>query len=199
MALNRTRGRKGYKLPAGSRVFNPTKPHKAVPDTTFLDPRYYGGGFGPLVKGYWHTGIDINGPYGGDTDLGQPIFAIAEGTVIFAGRANGLWGNLVVIQHPKLGVWTRYGHLDEVFVKAGDVLEPGTIIGTLGKGAKTPSFPHGIFPAHLHFDVIYAELPSPDHWPSRYGNKAEVLAYYTDPTLFLRKWNAVDVPGNFNL
>src|SRR5262249_55151764 len=46
-----------------------------------------------------HTGEDWNGNGGGDTDLGQDVFAVANGRVVFAENCGRLWGNLVIIEH----------------------------------------------------------------------------------------------------
>jgi len=46
-----------------------------------------------------HTGEDWNGSGGGDTDLGQDVFAVANGRVVFAESCGRLWGNVVILEH----------------------------------------------------------------------------------------------------
>ncbi len=87
-----------------------------------------------------HSGVDLAAP------LKSPVFAVAEGTIAFAG-SQGPSGNLIVINHPK-GFQTRYAHLGSVTVKQGQRVTAGETIGTVGQtgvpSAKEP---------HLHFEV----------------------------------------------
>jgi len=46
-----------------------------------------------------HPGEDWNGNGGGNTDLGQDVFAVANGRTVFAANCGRLWGNVVVIEH----------------------------------------------------------------------------------------------------
>jgi murein DD-endopeptidase MepM/ murein hydrolase activator NlpD len=46
-----------------------------------------------------HPGEDWNGRGGGNTDLGQDVFAVANGRVAFAEHCGRLWGNVVIIEH----------------------------------------------------------------------------------------------------
>src|SRR5262249_17064518 len=71
-----------------------------------------------------HTGIDFRG------DTGDPIHATAAGTVTFAGSSGG-YGKMVEIDHGN-GLVTRYGHLSEIDVLAGDTLRAGGIVRKLG-------------------------------------------------------------------
>jgi murein DD-endopeptidase MepM/ murein hydrolase activator NlpD len=186
---------KGCVLPEGSRVFYPINPRKPV-TVAFCDLEYRRGiknaaGEWLLLPGYWHCGIDLNGPGAGDADLGQRIHAIAEGVVVYAGDLGGKsWGLGVVVHHERLGVWTRYAHCDRVTVRTGETLEAGQIVGTIGKGKK------GRFLAHLHFDVFHREPPYVGWFPARNGSRNEVLAYCVDPVAFLRKFNAAEVPSS---
>src|SRR5690554_7245335 len=47
----------------------------------------------------YHLGDDWNGNGGGNTDLGDPIYAIANGYVISAKDIRGGWGNVIRIIH----------------------------------------------------------------------------------------------------
>ena len=46
-----------------------------------------------------HLGEDWNGNGGGDSDLGDPVAAIARGRVTFADDVGGGWGNVVRVVH----------------------------------------------------------------------------------------------------
>lgn len=100
-----------------------------------------------------HHGVDLVNA------LGTPLFAAAEGTVIYAGNDfttkfgsdTNYYGNLVVIQHnflslEQLPVFTLYGHMQDIVVQAGLVVQVGEMIGTVGQTgiARGP---------HLHFEV----------------------------------------------
>ena len=86
----------------------------------------------------------------GNTDCGEPIIAVADGTVTgmvnTADSATSGWGNYVVIDHDSDSYYSRYAHLDEIFVVSGQWVERGQAIGTLG-GTGSVTF------CHLHFQV----------------------------------------------
>ena len=46
-----------------------------------------------------HFGEDWNGRGGGDSDLGDPIYAVADGVVMFAYDCRGGWGRCVLLRH----------------------------------------------------------------------------------------------------
>ena len=46
-----------------------------------------------------HFGEDWNGKGGGDSDLGDPIYAIADGVVMFAYDCRGGWGPCILLRH----------------------------------------------------------------------------------------------------
>ncbi len=91
-----------------------------------------------------HPGIDIA------ADEGHPVFAVAEGSVIFAGQA-GDYGNLVVIEHAD-GWSSYYGQLSEMLVAEAQDLEQGELLGRAG------STGHSSGP-HLHFELRYGGVP----------------------------------------
>jgi murein DD-endopeptidase MepM/ murein hydrolase activator NlpD len=86
-----------------------------------------------------HPGIDLAGPYG------TPIYATADGTVLRAGWNNGGYGNLVEIDHGR-GIATRYGHLSQVLVSAGDHINRGQLIARMGSTGRSTG-------SHLHYEV----------------------------------------------
>ncbi|MFR9750760.1 M23 family metallopeptidase [Nocardia sp. 004] len=89
--------------------------------------------------GTFHNGIDIAGP------LGTPIYAVAAGTVIDAGPAQG-FGLWVRIRHDD-GSITVYGHMYDFFVSVGERVPAGMQIARMGNRGDSTG-------PHLHFEVI---------------------------------------------
>ncbi|BDA67212.1 peptidase M23B [Calothrix sp. PCC 7716] len=89
---------------------------------------------------FFHSGIDLLAP------LGTGVQATGDGTVAFAGT-QGSYGNLVIINHGK-GIQTRYAQLETIKVTAGQKVQQGNILGTVGTTGK-PTSPQ----PHLHFEV----------------------------------------------
>ena len=85
-----------------------------------------------------HTGIDLRG------QPGDPVRATAAGAVSQAGW-NGGYGKLVEIDHGN-GLSTRYGHLSEISVAAGQTVKIGQILGRLGSTGRSTG-------AHLHYET----------------------------------------------
>ena len=111
------------------------------------------GGRGTVTQCYWawHNGIDI-------ADAGYPdLVAAAPGIVIFAGCQSGscpppgattggyglAWA--VKILHPN-GYSTVYGHMNKIYVKAGQEVVEGQKIGQMGQTGTA-------FGIHVHFMV----------------------------------------------
>lgn len=92
---------------------------------------------------YWsgHLGIDIAG------SLGDSISAADAGVVVFAGWANGGYGNMVMIDHGN-GYQTLYAHLSSVSAYCGQSVYTGTYIGAMGSTGNSTG-------PHLHFEVRY--------------------------------------------
>lgn len=85
-----------------------------------------------------HHGVDL------DADSGTPIAAISDGIVAFAGERGG-YGNLVIIDHGG-GYETRYAHQEHLTVTAGDLVNAGDLIGSVGSTGNSTG-------PHLHFEV----------------------------------------------
>ncbi|MBN2501390.1 MAG: peptidoglycan DD-metalloendopeptidase family protein [Anaerolineales bacterium] len=86
----------------------------------------------------YHTGIDFGG------GQGLPIYAPASGKVVFAGFKD-IRGNMTVIDHG-WGVFSVYYHQSEILVVAGEMVEPGHVIGMVGNTGRSEG-------AHLHFEM----------------------------------------------
>ena len=100
-----------------------------------------------------HLGSDWNGNGGGNSDLGDPVFAIAAGRVAETHDHGGGWGNVVRVLHrvrtPDGGeaiVESLYAHLDTVGVTAGQEVARGEPLGTIGTAG-------GAYVAHLHLEI----------------------------------------------
>ena len=100
-------------------------------------------------RGGHHTGDDLNGIGGMNTDLGDPVFAAGDGLVVYAGEPSEGWGNIVVLAHrdPEgKPIHTMYAHLHEIKTTLNTLVARGEVIGTVGTG-------NGYYPAHLHFEI----------------------------------------------
>ena len=100
-------------------------------------------------RGGHHVGEDLNGIGGMNTDLGDPVFATADGLVLYCGEPSPGWGNVLVIAHRTLDgrtLHSMYAHLNRINVALGSLVPRGSIIGTVGTA-------NGYYPAHLHFEM----------------------------------------------
>lgn len=110
-----------------------------------------------------HRGIDLS------AEIGEPVRAVADGTVIFAGvnlpsaprraipssqvaryrwKRLGAGGIYVCIEHaPNRGVVSCYMHLDIYTVDEGEQVKGGQMIGRVGRTGVQVS------PPHLHFEI----------------------------------------------
>ena len=54
-----------------------------------------------MARGFlsYHPGEDWDGIRGGNTDLGDPVYAIGNGYVTYARDAQMGWGNVVLVRH----------------------------------------------------------------------------------------------------
>ncbi|MCE5228751.1 N-acetylmuramoyl-L-alanine amidase [bacterium] len=128
----------------------------------------------------FHPGEDWNGNGGGDSDLGDPVYAAGDGIVTASADYQGGWGNIIVIRHELSGggnVWTQYAHLQTRMKSVGNTVVRGDQIGTIGKGYNNQYW------AHLHFEVRKTDR-APDAYVTGL-TKAQVAALYYCPTDFI--------------
>jgi murein DD-endopeptidase MepM/ murein hydrolase activator NlpD len=140
----------------------------AVAATTVASAPGPGGGIAPTTGtvtscygprwGTMHSGVDIAAP------IGTPIYAPEGGVVVQAGVASG-FGYAVAIQHGD-GTITLYGHVNQYFVTAGQVVEAGRQIAEVGNRGQSTG-------PHLHFEVhtggLYANRTNPTPWLTAHG------------------------------
>lgn len=87
----------------------------------------------------FHQGIDLACPQG------TPVAAAMEGVVTTA-RQSTSYGNYLCLAHPG-GRETRYAHLQYLFVRPGQVVQAGQLLGTAGNTGRSTG-------AHLHFELL---------------------------------------------
>ena len=85
-----------------------------------------------------HTGTDLGAA------MGTPVLAALTGRVIMADFFGG-YGLAIALEHTNGSQQTLYGHLSEIFVKPGDVVTQGTVIGRVGSTGNSTG-------PHLHFE-----------------------------------------------
>lgn len=78
-------------------------------------------------------------------NAGSPISAVGDGQIVSAGW-NGAYGNFVSIRHNETFT-TNYGHLQKIYVKYGQYVSQGDIIGTVGSTGYSTG-------PHLHFEMV---------------------------------------------
>lgn len=126
----------------------------------------------PARCGRGHCGVDLAGP------RGRPVVAVAWGTVVRVEHSrdgrDGRSGRYVRVEHPE-GVFTSYMHLDAISAElaVGDEVQPGQVLGTLGKsGIRSGE-------QHLHFALELRERDG---------------LVFVDPTPYLARAEVVPVP-----
>ena len=94
-----------------------------------------------------HHGVDL------ESKEGAPVYAPADGEVIFAGRDHeriytawdDYYGNLIVIQHAD-ELFSLYGHLSQINISVGEQVSIGDVIALVGHTGVAIG-------SHLHFEV----------------------------------------------
>ncbi|WP_399251226.1 M23 family metallopeptidase [Synechococcus sp. CS-205] len=101
------------------------------------------------VLGSWlmHAGKDLAAPEG------TPVVAALSGRVVSSGVAGG-YGLAVEIEHTNPLRRTLYGHLSELYVKEGELVKQGTVVGRVGSTGLSTG-------PHLHFEL---RLPDSGGW-----------------------------------
>ncbi|MET1082961.1 MAG: peptidoglycan DD-metalloendopeptidase family protein [Burkholderiales bacterium] len=107
-------------------------------EANFADKRTYTYKGEPIDTAY-HLGYDLS------VTKNTPIEAANSGTVAFTGDL-GIYGNTVILDHG-LGLFTLYGHLSSIDVKAGDSVSRRQVLGKTGETglAAGDHLPFGIY------------------------------------------------------
>lgn len=100
-------------------------------------------GFGMRIhpitgKEEFHLGVDLGGT------LGTPVLAVLPGQIVAAGPNGGL-GNAITLAHGSQ-LRTRYGHMSELAVTQGQIVQQGEVIGYVGSTGLSTG-------PHLHFEI----------------------------------------------
>ncbi|MBL4862423.1 MAG: M23 family metallopeptidase [Crocinitomicaceae bacterium] len=144
----------------------------------------------PDAKGYYnaqvfgknnHLGDDWNAITGGNTDLGDPIYAIADGYVTFCEDHGYSWGNVIRMTHylPDGAKFeSLYAHCDTILVEANNWVRIGDQIGTIGTA-------DGMYSAHLHL-----EIRNKINMPIG-GGYSQITTGYVDPTHFINQHRVI--------
>jgi murein DD-endopeptidase MepM/ murein hydrolase activator NlpD len=168
---------KPWKLPAGMSFIFPLP--FAVPMTSGFGWRIH-----PVTgQQRFHSGVDLAAP------LGTPVVAAFSGKVEVADWVDGY--GLTIILTPKNGKQeVLYGHLSALFVKPGEWVEQGTLIGQVGSTGLSTG-------PHLHFelrelsDVGWEPIDPTMQLGAALAKIGEYVAIAQQPTA------AIDVPPNY--
>ena len=91
-----------------------------------------------------HDGIDIGGK------MGDPVYAAADGIVIYSQFNTGGYGNMVMIDHGLnsngVKIVTLYAHGNKLLKNVGDTVKQGDIIMEMGSTGNSTG-------PHVHFEV----------------------------------------------
>ena len=97
----------------------------------------------------YHEADDLNLNGGGNIDLGQPLFAIADGSItsVHIHTTSPTFGKHLHLNFKVDGkdYWAHYAHCNEIFVSEGQQVKEGTKIATVGNT--------GTIFAHCHFAI----------------------------------------------
>lgn len=135
----------------------------------YIASAYRYGSLGKEQRFAPHHGVDFAG------EAGTPLVAVAPGVIYYAGsdaekefgpRPN-FYGNLVVMQlaAPWAGhtVYALYGHLDAVTVSAGQTVNAGDVLGTVGATGVALG-PHPHLEVRLDYPESYWDTRNPELW-----------------------------------
>ncbi|HZH43442.1 MAG TPA: M23 family metallopeptidase [Lysobacter sp.] len=126
-----------------SLLFNRQLDMNAVPSREPIAGSYITSGFGtradPLGGGsQFHKGLDF------EANVGDPVLAVADGVVSYAGVRAG-YGNVIEVDHGN-GYVTRYAHNSRLTRRVGDLVRAGQEVAKAGSTGRSTG-------AHVHFEV----------------------------------------------
>lgn len=154
---------------------------------------YIAQGFGATTTYGKHEGLDLNLKTGGDSDLGQNLYAIADGDIVYyhygTHPTTGFGRHLVVkITGPWGTRWCMYSHCGtNGFLNTVQRVTEGTKLGELGKSGNSPS-------AHLHFSIWKVDPGTNGGIDAIAHNQAELDAKWENPIDFINQWSQPPAP-----
>ena len=139
-----------FALNIGQTLVVPDGMPPIAPVATYkFTPSVFAGGTGQLAwptsgvvtqyPSWYHNALDIASP------AAPGIAAADNGIVILAEYSKWGYGDHVMIDHGG-GIVTLYGHMQAIYVKPGDKVTKGQIIGKMGSTGRSTG-------THLHFEV----------------------------------------------
>ena len=96
--------------------------------------------------GEWkfHAGLDLG------YDYGTSVAAIFDGQVVCADNLQDGYGNQIVIYSSLIDVYTRYAHLNDIYVVTGQSVYAGELIGSVGSTGRSTG-------PHVHLEYIISD------------------------------------------
>lgn len=133
------------------------------------------------ANGHIHPGVDLN--LSSYRDSGKPVFAVADGEIVFSGQVKS-WEKSVVVLKVTLEdgkpLWVRYAHLADI-VPLG-MVKRGQKLGIIADyGSDGPKQDH----LHLDFSKVVDLGEFPGDWPGT--DEARVRRSYSDPEQLLKE------------
>lgn len=145
------------------------------------------GNYYEIREGIWnyHSSIDVVFQEGSIAHA--PIQSVAWGVVTYAERVTApgytVFGNLIVVKSVTPDgetVYCRYAHVENLQVKAGDVVHPGQHLADVGNA-------YGAYAYHLDFAISRTTVLAMTPWDWPGTDLARVYEDYVDPCSFIRE------------
>lgn len=146
--------------------------------------------FGAVRSYGYHSGIDLNGLGGGNTDLNTPLFGISSGKKIESSLSDRAYGNILVyeLRGPWGTYWCRYCHLNSI--NPVDVFTENIVVAYMGSTGSSTA-------AHLHIDLF---IKKPPFWRFSAATIEQLHEYFIDPVVFFDTYKdfsggGIDMPA----
>lgn len=113
-------------------------------------------------QNYGHTGLDLNGDwrnpdtgeFRGNVDVGQPVWAVADGEVVDVGFSEKFRAGIVLkVDHFGQDLYVRYWHLTR---PTAEMFAVGNLVGRGANLGYIDYYPLGY--AHCHFDMAWQPI-----------------------------------------
>lgn len=128
----------------------------------------------------FHDGKDINDNGAGNSDLGKPLFAIANGTIVGIHEHTGQnnFGKHFYLQiDGAFGTrYVHYAHCNKLYIKLNQVVREGDHVSDVGNT--------GTIYAHCHFAV----KKKANGMDTIATNLAQLVDAWEDPIAFIENW-----------